>query len=169
MATYGALPKRFASIHPRFLTPGYGTAVAGIVAGLFYAILTFVSEAVLTDTILSLGIMICFYYGLTAIGCVWYFRKELFTSFYNVVFKFLLPLVGGIGLWAVFFITLRDSASPEYDGTGVSIFGVGVVLVLGLGLILLGAVLMLIIRIRQPAFFRGETLRRDTPSLIIPE
>ena len=169
MATYGALPKRFASIHPRFLTPGYGTAVAGVVAGLFYAILTFVSEAVLTDTILSLGIMICFYYGLTAIGCVWYFRKELFTSFYNVVFKFLLPLIGGIGLWAVFFITLRDSASPEYDGTGVSIFGVGVVLVLGLGLILLGAVLMLIIRIRQPAFFRGETLRRDTPSLIIPE
>ncbi len=73
----------------------------------------------LTDTILSLGIMICFYYGLTAIGCVWYFRQELFTSFYNVVFKFLLPLIGGIGLWAVFFITLRDSASPEYDGTGV--------------------------------------------------
>ena len=35
--------------------------------------------------------MICFYYGLTAIGCVWYFRKELFTSFYNFIFKFLLP------------------------------------------------------------------------------
>ncbi len=169
MATYGALPKRFASIHPRYLTPGYGTVVAGVIAGVFYAVLTFVSEAVLTDTILSLGLMICFYYGLTAIGCVWYFRHELFTSFNNIIFKFLFPLLGGIGLWVVFFITLRDSASPDYDGTGVSIFGVGVVLVLGLGLILLGAVLMFIMRARQPAFFRGETLRRDTPSLIIPE
>ncbi len=66
----------------------------------------------LTDTILSLGLMICFYYGLTAIGCVWYFRHDLFTSFYNFIFKFLFPLLGGIGLWIVFFITLRDSAEP---------------------------------------------------------
>ena len=78
--------------------------------------LTFVSEAVLFDTILSLGLMICFYYGLTAIGCVWYFRHELFTSFSNIIFKFLFPLLGGIGLWFVFFITIRDSAGPEYAG-----------------------------------------------------
>ncbi len=167
MASYGALPKRFASIHPKYLTPGYGTVVAGIVAGTFYSVLTFVSEAVLFDTILSLGLMICFYYGLTAIGCVWYFRHELFTSFYNFFFKFLLPFLGGLGLWFVFFVTIRDSADPEYSGS--SIFGVGTVLVLGLGLILSGVVVMLIIRARQPAFFRGETLRRDTPTLIIPE
>jgi amino acid transporter len=167
MASYGALPKRFASIHPKYLTPGYGTVVAGIVAGTFYAVLTFVSEAVLFDTILSLGLMICFYYGLTAIGCVWYFRHELFTSFYNFIFKFLFPFLGGLGLWFVFFVTIRDSADPEYSGS--SIFGVGTVLVLGLGLILSGVVVMLIIRARQPAFFRGQTLRRDTPSLIIPE
>ena len=167
MASYGALPKRFASIHPKYLTPGYGTVVAGIIAGTFYAVLTFISEAVLFDTILSLGLMICFYYGLTAIGCVWYFRRDLFTGFYNFVFKFLFPLLGGIGLWFVFFVTIKDSADPEYSGS--SIFGVGTVLVLGLGLILSGVVVMLIIRARQPAFFRGETLRRDTPSLIIPE
>ena len=149
MASYGALPKRFASIHPKYLTPGYGTVVAGIVAGTFYAVLTFVSEAVLFDTILSLGLMICFYYGLTAIGCVWYFRHELFTSFYNIIFKFLFPLLGGLGLWFVFFVTIRDSADPEYAGI-VSIFGVGTVLVLGLGLILSGVVVMLIIR-RSPA------------------
>jgi amino acid transporter len=167
MASYGALPKRFASIHPKYLTPGYGTVVAGIIAGTFDAVLTFVSEAVLFDTILSLGLMICFYYGLTAIGCVWYFRHELFTSFYNFIFKFLFPFLGGLGLWFVFFVTIRDSADPEYSGS--SIFGVGTVLVLGLGLILSGIVVMLIIRARQPAFFRGQTLRRDTPSLIIPE
>ena len=167
MASYKALPARFASIHPKFLTPGYGTIVAGIIAGTFYTVLTFVSESVLFDTILSLGLMICFYYGLTAIGCIWYFRKELFTSFYNFIFRFLFPLLGGLGLWFVFFVTIRDSADPEYSGS--SVFGVGTVLVLGLGLILLGLVFMFIWRMKAPAFFRGETLRRDTPSLIVPE
>ena len=167
MATYKALPDRFAAIHPKYLTPSFGTIVAGIVAGTFYTVLTFVSESVLFDTILSLGLMICFYYGLTAIGCIWYFRKELFTSFYNVIFKFLFPLLGGLGLWFVFFVTIRDSADPEYSGS--SVFGVGTVLVLGLGLILLGLVFMFIWRAKAPAFFRGETLRRDTPTLIIPE
>ena len=167
MASYKALPARFATIHPKYLTPSFGTIIAGIIAGVFYTVLTFVSESVLADTILSLGLMICFYYGLTAIGCIWYFRKELFTSFYNFIFKFLFPLLGGLGLWFVFFVTIRDSASPDY--TGGSLFGVGTVLILGLGLILIGVVLMLIWRAKAPAFFRGETLRRDTPSLIIPE
>jgi len=98
---------------------------------------------------------------------VWYFRNELFSSFSNIVFKFLFPLLGGIGLWFVFFVTIWDSADPEYSGS--SIFGVGTVLVLGLGLILSGVVVMFIIRARQPAFFRGETLNKGTPSLIIPE
>jgi hypothetical protein len=43
---------------------------------------------------------------------------------------------------------------------------VGLVLVLGLGLILLGVVLMFIWRAKAPAFFRGETLHRDTPTVI---
>jgi len=43
------------------------------------------------------------------------------------------------------------------------------VLVLGLGFILLGVVFMFIWRAKAPAFFKGETLRRDTPTLIIPE
>jgi hypothetical protein len=30
-------------------------------------------------------------------------------------------------------------------------------------------VLMLVWRWRSPAFFRGETLRHDTPALIVPE
>ena len=39
--------------------------------------MTLVSENVLVDTILSLGLMICFYYGLTAFAATWYFRHEL--------------------------------------------------------------------------------------------
>lgn len=165
MATYKALPERFGAIHPRYLTPSYATVVAGVFAGGFYSVMMFLSENALTDTIYSLGIMICFYYGLTAFACIWFFRRELFTSVNSFIFKLLFPLFGGIGLFAVLIVTLHDSASPEY-GSGASVFGVGLVLVLGLGLILLGLTLMLIWRSVQPAFFRGETLVHDSATVV---
>ena len=57
-------------------------------------------------------------------------------------------------------MTLRDSADPDYDGTGVAIFGLGVVFVLGLGLILLGVVVMFVMRdAGQP---RSSRARRST-------
>ncbi len=168
MGAYRAIPQRFATIHPRFKTPSFATVVAGIGAAAFYALLTFVSESVLTDTIYSLGIMICFYYGLTAFACIWFFRNELFNDFRSFIFKFLFPLIGGLGLASVFVVTLRDSASPDY-GSGAAIGGVGLVLILGLGLILLGIVFMLLQRAKDPAYFRGETLVKDTPALIVEE
>jgi hypothetical protein len=122
----------------------------------------------LIDTIYSLGLMICFYYGLTAFACIWYFRKELFNDFSSIVFKLIFPLIGGLGLTWVFVVTLRDSASPDY-GSGAEIAGVGLVLILGLGIILLGIVFMLWQRFKDPAYFRGETLVQDTPALIIEE
>lgn len=160
MAVYGAMPKRFARIHPTFKSPSTATIAAGIAAGVFYTVMTVLSERVLTDTILSLGIMICFYYGLVAFGCIWFFRRVLFENTFNIVFKFLFPLLGGLGLFFVLVITLRDSASPDY-GSGASVFGIGLVLVLGLGLILIGIAFMLWQRVKEPAFFRGETLRHE--------
>lgn len=168
MGSYGAFPRRFATIHPVHQTPSYATVAAGLGAATFYAVLTFVSERVLTDTIYSLGIMICFYYGLTAFACIWYFRHELFRDVSSVVFKLLFPLLGGLGLAWVFVVTLRDSASPDY-GSGAAIGGVGLVLILGLGLIVAGIVFMLVQRMRAPAYFRGETLVQDTPALVIDE
>ena len=160
MGAYGAMPKRFAHIHPRFKSPSTATFAAGIAAGVFYTVMTILSDRVLTDTILSLGIMICFYYGLVAFGCIWFFRNQLFDNAPNFVFKFLFPLLGGLGLFFVLIITLRDSADPAY-GSGASVFGIGLVLVLGLGLILIGIAFMLWQRAKEPAFFKGETLLHE--------
>ena len=87
--------------------------------------LTFVSERVLTDTIYSLGIMICFYYGLTAFACIWYFRNELFKDFASFMFKLLFPLIGGLGLGGVRGDTarqrvtrLRQWRGDRWSGTG---------------------------------------------------
>ncbi len=168
MGEYRALPAKYAHIHPRFLIPSYATLACGIGTAVFYSVLTIFSEKVLADTIAALGIMICFYYGLTAFACIRYFRRELFASAFNLTFKLVFPLLGGLMLAAVFVISLKDSFSPDY-GSGAEIGGVGLVFILGVGVLLLGAVIMLFWRTRDPAFFRGETLRADTPALVVPE
>ena len=122
MGHYGALPEKFAQVSPRFFTPGYATIVSAIVASVFYAVMRFVSEDVLWDTITTLGMMICFYYGITAFACVWYFRKQWFDSARNVFFTFLFPLIGGVILAVLFFTTLIDCMDPAY-GSGSNIGG----------------------------------------------
>jgi amino acid transporter len=168
MATYRALPDRLADVHPRHLTPSTATLVAGAGTAVFYVGMTLISENVLIDTIYALGLMICFYYGLTAYACVWFFRRELRRSARDLVFKGLFPLLGGLMLTAVFFQTAIDTLDPAY-GSGSSVLGLGSVFVIGIGLLLMGAVLMLVWRAKNPAFFRGETLRQDTPSLVFDD
>ncbi|QBJ94824.1 APC family permease [Rhodococcus sp. ABRD24] len=164
MGAYGAFPKKLSVINPRFLVPSFATAVAGALTAVFYTVVTVLSERTLLDTIAALGIMICWYYGITAFACVWYFRHELFSSARNIVFKFLFPLLGGIMLIVVFVISVGESINPE-NGSGAAIGGVGLVFFMGFGLLALGVVLMLVMRARQPAFFRGEILTRSTPAL----
>ena len=165
MGAYKAFPPRFAEVSPRFLVPVFSTVAAGVVTGAFYTIVSLLSESALLDTIAALGIMICWYYGITAFACVWYFRDELFANAHNVVFKLTFPLVGGLILAWVFVMSIKESTNPE-NGSGAAIGGIGLVFFMGFGILVLGAVLMLIWRGRSPEFFRGETLRPDTPSLV---
>ncbi|XIE78915.1 APC family permease [Streptomyces sp. SBR177] len=168
MSAYEALPASYAKVHPRFKTPGKATIVAGVATGVFYTVMTLVSEHVLVDTIYALGLMICFYYALTAFACAWYFRRELTSSFRDLVFKGLFPLLGGLLLAAVFGKTLYDMWDPAY-GSGSAVLGVGSVFVIGVGLLLLGLVIMLVMRAKSPAFFRGEVLTKETPSLVVED
>lgn len=168
MSTYEALPASYARVHPRFRTPGKATVTAGVATGVFYTVMTLVSEHVLVDTIYALGLMICFYYALTAFACAWYFRADLTRSVRDLVFKGLFPVVGGILLTAVFGKTLYDMWDPAY-GSGSAVFGVGSVFVIGVGLLLLGVVLMLVMQRRSPAFFRGEVLTKETPALVVED
>ena len=167
MAHYGALPKPFRRM-TKFSTPGFAIFAAGILSAGFYAVMHVISENVLNDTILALGLMICFYYGLTAVACAWYFRQSVFSSTRNFLLRLVCPLVGGVGLFVVFFQTAVDSWAPEF-GSGSEVFGVGLVFVLGIGILAMGAVFMIIMAKLRPGFFKGETIRRDTPALIIPE
>lgn len=164
MGAYRAFPVKLAEVHPRFLVPSFATIVAGVVTTAFYTVTTILSERTLLDTIAALGIMICWYYGITAFACVWFFRRELFASARNVVFKLVLPLLGGLILAVVFIISVQESMNPD-NGSGASIGGIGLVFFLGFGVLLLGVVALLVMRARQPDFFQGRTLTKDTPTI----
>ncbi|NUK27081.1 APC family permease [Streptomyces lunaelactis] len=168
MSAYEALPPSYAKVHPRFKTPGRATVMAGIATGVFYTVMTLVSEHVLVDTIYALGLMICFYYSITAFACAWYFRRDLFRSARDFLFKGFCPVLGGVLLTAVFGKTLYDMWDPAY-GSGSAVFGVGSVFVIGVGLLALGLVIMFITERRSPAFFRGEVLTKETPALVVAD
>ncbi|MET8540093.1 APC family permease [Kitasatospora sp. NPDC004799] len=167
MSAYRAVPPRFGTVHPRFRTPGYATVAAGIATAVFYVGMSLISENVVQDTILALGLMICFYYALTAFACVWYFRRSLRTGARELLLKGVAPLLGGVLLSAVFLQTLTDAWAPDY-GSG-SVFGIGSVFVIGVGILLLGAGLMTWYGFVRPEFFRGETLRKDTQALVVED
>jgi amino acid transporter len=157
MAVYEAIPKRFARVHPRFMTPAFGTIVMGLSALFFYLLLTFLSENALADSVASLGLAVAFYYGITAFACVWYFRKSLFSSARNMFFRGLFPLLGGIAMALAFGQSAYDMIQPDY---GYTAFGpIGGVSVLGVGMLVLGIPLMLAcFAFGIKRFFRGETL-----------
>ncbi|WP_156206535.1 APC family permease [Streptomyces lycii] len=159
MGHYGALPPAYARITRRFQSPGYATVAAALVASAFYTVMRVLSEDVLWDTITALGMMVCFYYGITALACVWYFRKELSRSARACLMKGVLPCIGGILLLVFFVQTSYDSMDPSY-GSGSQIGGVGLVFILGVSVLLLGVVVMIVQRLRRPEYFRGETLSR---------
>lgn len=162
MGSYRALPARFAEISPRFLSPAFGSLVAGVVTAVFYTLVTLASERTLTDTIAALGIMICWYYGITAFACVWYFRHDLFTSVRNVLFRLICPVLGGLALIVVFVLSVGESLDPA-NGSGAQIGGIGLIFWIGFGLLAAGVVVMFVVRAADPTFFRGETLPRSTP------
>ena len=159
MAAYKALPSRFGEVSPKYLTPGFSTWAMGIVSITFFAGLTWLKPAALGDLIASIGLLIAFYYGLTGFAAPWFFRRHLFRDGRAFVEKGLLPVLGGIILFALFLYAAKTYYAADYGAT--SFFGIGGVFVLGIGSILLGIVLMIIWNIVAPAYFTGRTMESD--------
>jgi amino acid transporter len=157
MAFYKALPAPLATVSRRYETPVAGIVASTAVSWIFYAVMTVVSVNVLSDTVTALGILICFYYSLTAFACVWYFRRQCLDSVTNFFMQLVCPLVGGLILAALFFKTTIDSMDPAY-GSGSHIGNLGLVFIVGMGLIALGAAIMLALALAKPAFFRGDVV-----------
>jgi amino acid transporter len=165
MGAYGAIPRRFARIHPRYLTPTDSTIWMGGVSIAFYVALTVVSQNILGDSIAAVGLMIAFYYGLTGFACVWYYRKTLTKNPRDFLMRGIIPLLGGLILLGAFLKACQLYAQKDYGNT--TLFGIGAVFVLGIGALLLGVVLMVIWNAISPAYFNGETLPKGSHDLVL--
>ncbi|MFI9209878.1 APC family permease [Streptomyces sp. NPDC053253] len=154
MARRRALPSHFGHISPRFRTPDVSTWwVAGIAAA-WYLVVNQISSNALFDSLTALSLLIAFYYALTGIACVVYYRRHLFESVHNFLMIGLGPLVGS-GLLAWLLVrSVSDMSDPANSYSGTSWFGLGPPLVIGIGIALTGVVAMLIRRLRQPAFWQ---------------
>jgi amino acid transporter len=155
MASWGALPKAFARVHPRFLTPSFSTLAMGAVSTIWtVGLLVFdTSGNVLGDSITGLGFSICFYYGFTGLACAFYYRRELFKSVRRALLVGLVPFLGGAGM---FFVFIKSYITSSKAGANYSapFLGVQVPIVIGVGGLLLGVVFMAAQWIFMPDFFR---------------
>jgi amino acid transporter/anti-sigma regulatory factor (Ser/Thr protein kinase) len=165
MAVHKAVPARFARVHRRFLTPTWGTVGMGAASIALLVLLSSFSKNILADSVESVGLAIAFQYGLTGFACVWYHRKFLTRSTRDLVFKGVLPALGGLIMLALFlYATFVVYADPRYGTTSVDlplIGRTGGVTVLGLGALLIGFLLM-------PLVTRGHSVALKLQRSLLP-
>ena len=158
MASHGALPRTFAKIHPRHLTPSVSTVWMTAVSIAVFVVLNTVSSNILADSVTATGFGIAFYYGLTGLACPWFFRRELFKSARNFFLVGLLPLLGGVILFAILGDSGYEAWNPANSSTGSSWLGISPPLAMALLGLAIGIVILVAQRIVAPEpFFRWQT------------
>lgn len=166
MGVFRALPRAFARVHPRNLTPTVATVSMGAVSAAFYLLFTWLGTNMLTALIGSIGLMIAFYYGLTGFVCAWYYRKTLWRRPRDLVMQGVVPLLGGGVMLATFGYGLKQFLDPAWltddAGRPITLFGYGAVGVTGLLALGLGVVLMFSWWAVDDEYFLGRTLPMGT-------
>src|SRR5581483_7627738 len=157
MARWGAIPKIFGRVHPRYLSPDVSTLGMGALSIVFTLLLVGFnsSQDVLNDSITALGFSVCFYYGFTGIISLIYFRREVTKSVRSFLMAGLLPFIGGVMMALIFVKAFIDYSKPD-SGYAHPLFGIQIPIVIGIGGLLLGLPLMLICA----AKFRGYFSRK---------
>jgi amino acid transporter len=171
MAAYKALPNSFAKIHPRFLTPTVSTIAMCLVSIAIYVPMNYASGGnVIYDAVTAIGIYIAFYYGLTALTCVWYYRATLTSSARNLWMRGILPGLGWVIMWGAGIYSLQSDWTASFGYTFWTVPGlhweIGGIFLIALGSAIAGLLVFAYMRITEPAFFRKETLTRGTPTLV---
>ena len=157
MASYKALPGRFASVDEATAAPKVATWFMGLLTLAIYLSLSLVSDAIVADSVYSVGISICVYYIVAALSSVVYFHRTAFSSVRTAFGQVILPAIAVAVLTYVLIVEAGNMMDPEY-GSGSSVQGVGTVFIVGVLGMLLAIPLMLLWNAKAPDFFRGQTL-----------
>jgi amino acid transporter len=171
MAVYKAIPSSFGKVSKRFLTPTVSTVAMGTVSIVLYVVMNYASQGnVIPDSVTALGVMIAFYYGLTGLACVWYFRSTLRESARNMFMRGVLPLLGWAIMWSIGAYSLIQDWGVGSSYTSWRVPGIhwhiGGAFLLAAGALVLGIVLVIVYTPFSPRFFHGEVLNKDTLTLV---
>src|SRR6478609_5878382 len=158
-------------------TPPVSTIVMGAISIVVYVIFNYSSNGigVIGDAVIAIGLYIAFYYGLTGFACAWYYRKNLTSSTRNLFMQGIIPVLGGLilfflGGWSVW---LDYDIATANDYTMWTVpwlhWQVGGAFVIAVGAALVGLACFFYCRFKDPAFFRKETLTRNTATLVPDE
>ena len=156
MARHEAFPDAFGGVSKRFFTPVFSTVAVGVLAVAWYVPGKSISENFLFDSLTALGLMIAFYYSLTGLACVIYYRREIPKSARNFLFIGLAPGIGAVLLGYIFVKALFNFSDPANSYTGQEWLGVAPPAVIGVGMLAVGVVLLFAWRLykREPFFKR---------------
>jgi amino acid transporter len=181
MAVYRAIPTTFAKVHKRHLTPTNSTLAMGGISAVLYVIFNYASGGqVISDSVTSCGVFIALYYGTTGFACAWWYRKTLTNNVRDLFMQGIVPVLGGVilfvvGGWSMYldwlspYVSNPNPAEASYTGWHMGFpphWQIGGVAVLVLGAAIVGVVVMVAYNIARPAFFRGEVLNKNTPTLV---
>jgi hypothetical protein len=117
----------------------------GVASIVWYVLVNQLSQNVLGDSVTAIGFMIAFYYGITGLACVVYYRRAIFRSVKNFVFVGLLPFLGFASLAFVFVRAYIDYGTKGYAedfNYTPPWHGIEVPILIGIGGLLIGIVLM---------------------------
>ena len=132
MARDKVFPAVFASIQGKLKTPALGTMILAFISlfGILLATQVASIDTLLNNLILSIGVLIAFYYGATGVTCAWDYRKVAFKSTRFFFTGVLLPLVGGIVLLLVMADVIKQGGwSGSYADIIALLMGIPLVIV----------------------------------------
>jgi amino acid transporter len=179
MAVYRAIPTTFAKVHKRHLTPTNSTIAMGLISAVLYVVFNFLSHGqVISDSVTACGVFIALYYGTTGFACAWWYRKTLTNNVRDLFMQGIIPVLGGVilfvvGGWSMYLDWLNPNGGNPAEASYTSWhlgfpphWIIGGVAVLVVGAAIVGLVAMVAYSIARPAFFRGEVLNKNTPTLV---
>ena len=129
MATYRVLPPILGQIDRRFATPAIGSIILGIIliAATWAYLLSSSIATVFTQVVSTTGLLFAFFYILTALAAIVYYRRRVVSNAWDAVLVGILPLgaAGFLG-WVVFRSLQLAAASERWSLVGI--FGAGVIM-----------------------------------------
>lgn len=153
MARRGALPAKLGLMSPRFKTPWVSLSVLAVLAAGWYVFVSLISESAMLDTLSSLGILVAFYYALTGISCVVYYRRHVRQSLKGFLLVGVGPILGSVGLAFMLVAAIQSLWDPANSASGVAWVGLSPPLVIAAVMFGLGVIVLVIRRVVAPTFF----------------